>query len=137
MGLLFAADRLAHSRVIQARLEGGEDVLCDRYVFSSMAYQTLDPSVSVDWVIGINEGCAVPDLTIVLSVPVDECLRRLSARKGAVAIYETRALLETIEKNYERLLPRYEARFGRVVKLDGTRNVDEVHRAIVDATGLA
>jgi dTMP kinase len=137
MGLLFAADRLAHSRVIQARLEAGEDVLCDRYVFSSMAYQTLDPSVAVDWVIGVNEGCAVPDLTVFLSVPVDECLRRLSARKGAAAVYETRALLETIEKNYEKLLPRYEGRFGRVITLDGTHSVDEVHEAIVDATGLS
>ena len=37
-------------------------------------------------------------LATALSVPVDECLRRLSARKGAAAIYETRALLETIER---------------------------------------
>lgn len=137
MGLLFASDRLAHSHVIDARLAAGEDVICDRYVFSSMAYQTLDASVSVDWVIDVNDGCAVPDLTIFLSVPVEVCLQRLSMRKGAAAIYETRALLETIEKNYERLFPRYEAQFGRVVKLDGTHSVDAVHAAIIEATGLA
>jgi dTMP kinase len=55
MGLLFAADRLAHSRVIESRLQSGEDVICDRYVFSSMAYQTLDPSISPDWVIDVNQ----------------------------------------------------------------------------------
>jgi dTMP kinase len=133
MGLLFAADRLAHARVIDARLQAGEHVICDRYVFSSMAYQTLDPAVSPVWVIEINHGCAVPDLTIFLSVPVEMCLQRLKARSTHAAIYETRELLETVAKNYEKLMPRYEAHFGRVVKIDGTRSVEDVHAAIVDA----
>lgn len=133
MGLLFAADRLAHSRAIAAHLSAGEHVICDRYVFSSMAYQTLDASVSADWVIDVNQGCAVPDLTVFLSVPIDICLQRLSERKGTKAIYETRPLLATIAKNYEKLLPRYEAHFGPVVKLDGTRSVDDVHVAVIEA----
>jgi dTMP kinase len=136
MGLLFAADRLAHSRAIDSRLSAGEHVICDRYVFSSMAYQTLDASVSAEWVVDVNQGCAVPDLTIFLSVPVDVCLQRLSARKGTAAIYETRALLETIAKNYQKLLPRYEAHFGPVVELDGTRSVDDVHAAVIEAIQL-
>lgn len=136
MGLLFAADRLAHSRVIASRLAAGEHVICDRYVFSSMAYQTLDASVTADWVIDVNQGCAVPHLTLFLSVPVDECLRRLAARRGQAAIYETRPLLEKIARNYEKLLPRYQASFGRVVTLDGTKSVDDVHTAIVEAIGL-
>jgi len=133
MALLFAADRLAHSRLIAEHLDAREHVICDRYVFSSMAYQTLDPAISAEWVIDVNRGCAIPDLTIFLTVPVDECLKRLSARKSVAAIYETRALLETIAKNYEALLPRYQSHFGRVVTLDGTRSVDEVHAAIVEA----
>ncbi len=136
MGLLFAADRLAHTRAIDSHLDLGEHVICDRYVFSSMAYQTLDPSISADWVIDVNQGCAVPDLTIFLSVPVDVCLQRLSVRRGTAAIYETRALLETIARNYERVLPRYQAQFGPVVTIDGTRGVDDVHAAVVEAIGL-
>ena len=136
MALLFAADRRAHSRTINERLDAGETVICDRYVFSSMAYQTLDPAISADWVIDINRGCAVPHLTIFLSVPVDECMKRLSARRGAAAIYETKSLLETVAKNYEKLLPRYEANFGRVITLDGTHSVDDVHAAIVAAAQL-
>jgi dTMP kinase len=133
MGLLFAADRLAHARIIAARLEAGEHVICDRYVFSSMAYQTLDPSVSAEWVIEINQGCAVPDITIFLSVPVETCLQRLKARSTHAAIYETRELLETVAKNYEKLMPRYEAHFGRVVRIDGTPAIEAVHSAILDA----
>ncbi len=136
LGLLFAADRLAHSRVIESRRDAGELVICDRYIFSSMAYQTLDPAVSADWVIDVNQGCAIPDLTILLSVPVEVCLQRLATRSGTPAVYETRALLETIAKNYQKLLPRYEAHFGRVVTIDGTRSVDQVHAAVVEAVDL-
>ncbi len=133
MALLFAADRLAHSRVIAAHLEAEEDVICDRYVFSSMAYQTLDPAISADRVIEVNHGCATPDLTFFLAVPVDVCMQRLADRKGAAAVYETRALLETIEENYERLMPRYEASFGKVIRIDGTKRVDDIHAEIVSA----
>jgi len=135
LGLMFAADRRAHSRIIQERLALGEHVVCDRYLFSSLAYQTLDRTVTPDWVIDINEGCAVPDVTYFLAVPVDECLARLAARRGDPSIYETRAHLHTIAKNYDRLLPRYEAGFGRVVRIDGTQSVDDVQRAILADLG--
>ena len=46
LGLLFAADRMAHSRVIEAHLGSGEHVVCDRYVFSSMAYQACESSLT-------------------------------------------------------------------------------------------
>jgi dTMP kinase len=133
MGLLFAADRLSHSRAIEARLEAGEHVVCDRYLFSSMAYQTLDPAIRAEWVIDINEGCAVPDVTLFLAAPVDVCLARIRARAGDASIYETRAHLETIARNYERLLPMYAASFGHVVRIDGTKPVDRVHDAVVEA----
>lgn len=136
MALLFAADRLAHSREIAAHLAAGEHVICDRYVFSSLAYQTLDASITPEWVIEINRGCAIPDVTVFLDVPVDECLRRLSARAGASAIYETKELLEAVAKNYHSLMKSYEANYGRVVRLDGTRSIDEVGAAITEAAQL-
>jgi len=95
-----------------------------------MAYQTLDASITPEWVVEINRGCAIPDLTIFLDVPVDVCLKRLSSRPGAAAIYETRSLLEAIARNYDTLMSKYEQRYGRVVRVDGTRGVDDVHAAI-------
>ncbi len=136
IALLFAADRLAHSREIASHLKAGEHVICDRYVFSSMAYQTLDASITPEWVVEINRGCAVPDLTIFLDVPVDECLKRLSGRPGAAAIYETRTLLEAIARNYDALMSTYEERYGQLVRVDGTRGVDDVQAAIVEAIQL-
>lgn len=136
MGLLFAADRLAHSRLVEEQLARGEHVVCDRYLFSSMAYQTLDPEITGEWVIDVNRGCAVPDVTLFIAVPVEVCLSRVGARGAATSIYETRAHLETIASNYDRLLPMYQERFGGVVRIDGNRGIDEVHDAVVEALGL-
>ena len=136
MALLFAADRLAHSREIHTHLDAGEHVICDRYVFSSLAYQTLDAAIKPEWVVEINRGCAVPDLTIFLDVPVDVCLQRLSRRAGAAAIYETKELLEAIAQNYATLFRRYEKEYGRLVRLDGTRRVEDVQAEIVRAAQL-
>ncbi len=133
MGLLFAADRLAHSALIEARRRAGEHVVCDRYIFSSMAYQTLDPAIRAEWVLDVNQGCAAPDVTLFLAVPVDVCLERLAARRGDTTIYENRSHLETIARNYEKLMPQYEASFGNVVRIDGTMAVDDVHAAVVEA----
>lgn len=136
MGLLFGADRLAHSAVIESRRHAGEHVVCDRYVFSSMAYQTLDPAIRAEWVIDVNQGCAVPDVTLFLAAPVDVCLARVAARRGDTTIYENRAHLETIARNYEKLQRQYEASFGTVVRIDGTMSVDDVHDAVVTAIGV-
>lgn len=133
--LLFAADRLAHSRAIASCLDAGEHVVCDRYLFSSMAYQTLDPAITGERVIEVNRGCAIPDLTLFLAVPVEVCLARIGARRGDASIYETRTHLETIARNYERLLPMYAAEFGPVVRIDGSKRVDEVHGAVIEAIG--
>ena len=133
MGLLFAADRLAHSGVIRAALSRGSQVICDRYLLSSLAYQTLDSSISAEWVIDVNRGCAIPDLTLFIAVPVDVGLARVGARKAETSIYETRTQLEIVASNYERMLPLYQQQFGPVVRIDGSRSIDEVHAAVVAA----
>jgi dTMP kinase len=136
MGLLFAADRLQHSRVIESHLEEGTNVVCDRYLLSSMAYQTLDPDVTASWVIEVNQGCAMPDVTIFISVTPDVALARVRARQEDLSKYETLPHLGKIAANYERLLPLYEATFGPVLRINGSKSIDEVHAEIVSGLGL-
>jgi dTMP kinase len=133
MALLFAADRLEHSRTLAAKLDDGARVVCDRYIFSSMAYQTLDPSISAQWVTEINRGCVIPNVTFLLTVPVGECLRRISLRNEKATVYEKRDLLEAINQNYEQLAPYYQEHFGPLVTIDGTKSESEVHAQIVEA----
>jgi dTMP kinase len=132
LGLLFAADRLAHSHVVRAQLDAGRAVVCDRYLLSSIAYQTLDPDISAEWVAEVNHGCAVPDLTIFVDVPVAECLQRIHARAEDRTIYEREDRLQTILANYRRHAPFYQQHFGRLATVDGTASVEAVHGAIVE-----
>jgi len=130
--LLFAADRMDHSRLIESSLAQGRWVVCDRYVLSSLAYQSLDPRLETRWVVKVNEGCAKPDLTILLEVPPEDCLSRLAARRGTPTQYETAPKLERIHRNYLKVLPLYRRRFGEVERVDGTPPAAQVHRAIWD-----
>lgn len=61
--LLFAADRIEHSALIEASRARGTAVICDRYILSSIAYQTLDAAIKPKRVIEVNEGCSIPDIT--------------------------------------------------------------------------
>jgi dTMP kinase len=69
--LLFAADRIEHTREIETLRERGNHVVCDRYILSSIAYQSLDPLIAPERVVEVNRGIAVPDVTFMLDVPVD------------------------------------------------------------------
>ena len=132
MALLFAADRIAHSGRISEALAGGSHVVCDRYLFSSMAYQSLDPLIPGERVIELNRGCARPDITIFVDVPVETCLERISARSESRTIYEKADLLQTISENYQSLRGLYETTFGKTVTVDGTLSPTNVHRNAVE-----
>jgi dTMP kinase len=128
--LLFAADRIEHSLEIEVLREGGTHVICDRFVLSSIAYQSLDANITAERVIDVNRGIAVPDVTFLLDVPVDECLKRLGGRTDAPTVYEKKEILEGISRNYEATRPIYEAHFGPVIRIDGTKAAEEVHSEI-------
>jgi dTMP kinase len=131
--LLFAADRLEHSQEIETFRSVGETVISDRYILSSIAYQALDESISSAWVIEVNRGCAVPDLTLFLDVPVSLCLKRLHKRKDRPTVYEKKSLLTAVDRNYRRTISIYEKRFGLFRSIDGTPSPKRVHEAILEA----
>ncbi len=83
--LILAARADLVARVIRPELEGGRLVLADRFDLSTRCYQVAGrglPAEAVDAALQLATGGLVPDLTLVLDVPVDvgrERLRR--ARK--------------------------------------------------------
>ncbi|MCB9665125.1 MAG: dTMP kinase [Alphaproteobacteria bacterium] len=122
---LFAADRADHlARTVEPALAAGRWVVSDRYVPSSLAYQSLDRPL--DLVDGLNRWFRLPDLTVFVHAPVEVCLARIAARGEAVELFEERETLTRIAAAYEVVLPLLEARGARVARVDGTRSVDEV-----------
>ena len=67
---LFAASRAEHvEEVIRPALDRGADVVCDRYIDSSLAYQGIARGLGVDAVLQLNldvTGGLLPDVTFLL-----------------------------------------------------------------------
>src|SRR4051812_23154926 len=67
LALLFAADRLDHwESDIAPKLARGVDVLSDRYLLSSIAYQSVENEMG--WIESVNSRVPPPDLTLFLRV---------------------------------------------------------------------
>lgn len=81
--LLFAARREHLIRTVWPALARGEWVLCDRYADSTEAYQGWGRDVDRDLIAALYRACAgdfVPDLTLVLDLPVEAGLARARIR---------------------------------------------------------
>jgi len=76
--LLFAADRdLHYKNEIKTKLKEGYIVISDRYLESSIVYQSVQSDkISVDWVKEINKFVGLPDITIILDIDPQIALAR-------------------------------------------------------------
>lgn len=82
---LFIADRREHvAEVIRPALDEGCMVIMDRYYYSTMAYQGargMDPAQ----IERLHEGFAPrPDLLVLLDLPVEEALHRITRKRGSI-----------------------------------------------------
>lgn len=82
--LLFMADRAEHvAKVIKPALDVGMTVISDRFIDSSVAYQAGGNGLSLLTVKQLNNVSAsgvLPDLTILLDMPVETALNRVRLR---------------------------------------------------------
>lgn len=105
LALLFTLDRISHNihseNSISEMLSKGIDVICDRYYYSTIAYQGNE--TDSQWVKQMNLGCPViakPDLCIFLDLPAEESMKRIEAGRTKREIYETRERLEQIRRAF-------------------------------------
>ena len=108
---MFAADRLDHINNgvngIKKKLSEGETVLCDRYYYSSLAYN--GGFVSLDWVAELNRPAMEalrPDLVIYIDLPPEDGMKRV-ARRGETDRYETIEKQKKIHDNYIEVFSRF------------------------------
>ncbi len=82
--LLYAASRAQHvAKVIKPAIESGTWILCDRFLASSVAFQSFArglPRPEIDWLNTFAIQGAKPDLTILLDLTVEESFRRQDGR---------------------------------------------------------
>jgi len=136
LALLFAADRLDHwASEIRPRLEEGQDVVSDRYVLSSLAYQAVSTGDAA-WVAALNAKAPAPDLTLFLRVRPAVALRRRYAASAEREIFEVPAFQRRVHRAYGRALSRLVDAGERVADLDGELPVERVSGEVARAVGM-
>ncbi len=130
LALLFAANRLRHlAEVVEPALARGRVVVSDRYLWSSLAYQSA--SLPASWVEAINAQARPADLVILLDAPVDVCLERVARRGQSPDRYEKSIFLSLVRENYLDLARRGAAA-GRVATLDATEDPGRIAQRAAD-----
>lgn len=134
---LFLADRIAHCQNpadgISVMLAQGFSVVCDRYYYSSMAYQGMD--LGLDWVYAANTRCPgiiKPDICIFLDVPPDEADRRIAAGRASREIYENRETIARVRAMYFEVFKRLEGEHNIRI-INAARSVEEVAQDVLSA----
>ena len=116
---LFAAARAEHAEeVIRPALARGADVVCDRFIDSSLAYQGIARGLGLDKVIDLNLtvlGGLLPDRTFVLAVDAADAAGRRRGDPDRIEQEGDRFQAE-VGRAYEELAERFPE---RVELLDG------------------
>ena len=121
--LLFAADRVDHvQNEVKPFLRRRKIVVCDRYVYSSLAYQGA-AGLDLEWIDRINQFALKPDLALFLDVAPERVTGRLKKKKS---VMETVRNLKKVREVYLKL-----AQQQRLIALDGNQSIEEISKSIL------
>ena len=126
LAMLFACDRNEHlygDEGIIARVNRGELVVSDRYVWSSLVYQGIECGDELP--LALNSSFGVPQVTIFLDVEPEIALTRVNKRK-TIEIYEYKEFQEKVRDRYRAVLEFYRGMGADVVTIDASKSIEEV-----------
>ena len=125
---LFTLDRIAHNTHpecgIEALLSAGHTVICDRYYYSTLAYQ--GSVTSYPWVRSLNLDCPEirrPDLCIFLDLTPEQSLKRISQGREKLEIFENLETLTMVRENFFKVLSDLD---DNIAVLDAYRSPEEI-----------
>jgi dTMP kinase len=141
---LFAASRAQLvATEIRPSLEAGSDVICDRYLDSSVAYQGIARGLGQDvvreWNLRVTGGL-LPDLTFLLTLSAADAASRIEGGAEADDREGARIPLDRLERESVAFRQRVERAYAelarsnpdRIVPLDGTLPETSIARQICD-----
>lgn len=135
MAAMFVFDRINHNvnpvNGIQKMLDDGFDVICDRYYYSSLAYQGsgTDP----EWVGNMNLNCPEimrPDVCIFLDLTPEQSMARINRNRATQEIYENEEKLTQVRNQFYRVFEDLKDR-DNIQIVNAYRSVEEIHADII------
>lgn len=123
---LYVQDRKEHlkNKVIPA-LKEGKFVVSSRYSFSTFAYGASE-GLDLDLLIKMNENFLLPDLTIIVDVLPENCMKRIGNRGEPKEYFEEKEKLVKVNKFYK----KFPEMFENVVMVNGEKKIQEVFEDI-------
>ena len=116
--LLFAADRIEHMyNEVKPALDESKLVICDRYIYSSLAYQG-SAGLSLEWIKTINSRSLQPDFSIFIDVSPEKVIERLQRKKSIMETLETQTKVREV---YLKFVAK-----GELVRIDGDKPTQAV-----------
>ena len=92
--------------VIKPNLKDGKMIICDRYADSTVAYQSYGRGLDLEMVKTINNAATqglIPDLTVLLDIPVEEGFARKGSKRHDRFEQEDMDFHHRVRKGYLRL----------------------------------
>ena len=127
---LFAAARAQLvDEVIRPALASGADVICDRYIDSSLAYQGIGRGLGVERVLELNllaTSGLLPDRTFFLAIPPEDTAGRKDAEPDRIE-REGDEFAAIVDQGYRELAEIFAK---RVVTIDATMAASDISREV-------
>ena len=128
---MFVQDRIDHNvdptEGIEAMLAAGKAVICDRYYYSSLAYQ--GSVLGFERVAALNldnEKIKTPDICVFLDLSPEKSLERIGKRGEATEIYENHEYLTKTRAMFFDVFEKLRARGENIAVIDASLSVEEV-----------
>ncbi|MBN2340785.1 MAG: dTMP kinase [Deltaproteobacteria bacterium] len=131
MSLLFAADRQdQQENEILPAIKSGRHVVCDRYVHSSVLYQSVtcgDLSVQ-SWIKELNRHIVPPDVIIYLRIDAETAKSRRAARGGEEEIFDKTEFQKKLIAEYDRLSSIFPN--DNIRTIDATQSIEQIEAEV-------
>ncbi|MDD7612039.1 MAG: dTMP kinase [Spirochaetales bacterium] len=131
---LFAADRAEHlygKNGIIEQINNGKTVISDRYLFSSLAYQSISCGEELPKL--LNSTFPLPEILFFFEIDPEISLKRVDSRNEKKEIYEKIETQKKIALEYEKIISEYENNKSctmKIIRIDATKSMEEISETI-------
>jgi len=125
---MFVNNRQDHlKRVIIPKLKKSELVITDRYLWSTVAFGSLN--IEPRQTLKMNKDFILPDITFFIKTSPQECMRRMKASRPSLEYFEELDKLKKVYKTYLNLARKFK---DNIIIVNGEDKEEKIAGEILD-----